>query len=375
VLDYVSTLRPYESGNWRRICDDCGEPRMARDLTKKSDGFWYCPPCANKIPAIELDLRKANGPAGITRPVPDARPNDSVDIDAHVEGRMLKVLDETTPNRYYDVTTSSSGAVVSGTEAISVAAETIRALYNLIVENKRQTVVISRARTILIRNADWLLTKQYGNALASSSYTAASTATEYGAFTASADPTTATIYSYDVGAAGYALCRAYQLTGDGRYRNAYLAALTCMRRLQCGDLRTTNYCTTADQGTGRRKLGYWTHSFIRGSCGTSPVALSSETPASGSTVATLVGGVTIVFASNVTLASFTVTKPGGGAWGSATLTPAAGSTASSFNYSQGGGLVSTPSGVYTAQVVVDSGDPCKAQVVTWTWTYSPGGGG
>ncbi len=118
----MGTVGSFEKGNYIRCCDSCGARFNRKALTKKADGFYYCNRgCDKLVPAVVLDERIAAAPQLKVRPVPDAKPDNVISVATDIEGRMLNVLDEVAPYRYYDVTVSSSGSIV-GSQDIQAAA-------------------------------------------------------------------------------------------------------------------------------------------------------------------------------------------------------------------------------------------------------------
>ncbi len=170
----------------------------------------------------------------------------------------------TAPYPYWDVTAGSGYAL--GTQSVRSAAWTCIYLYSLISENKRPLVWIARAKVKLRELADFLLQRQAGSASESADLvgligSTATTDLEYGAFL---DPTggastIATGYTEDVGSGGLALLRAYQVLGDVKYRNGYLAAAKCLRRMQCGGKLTSGFSASDSSGTGAYNPGTFIH--------------------------------------------------------------------------------------------------------------------
>lgn len=182
----------------------------------------------------------------------------------HNEGELLNLALNVAPKRWVDAN-AGSGAVL-GEDDVSVSCWAGLYLYAVIAEGRRPKIWIDQATEKLRDLADFLLTQQAGSP---TSWTppfigaTTSTQTEYGAFIkATGDDTSfATAYSEDVAAGGLVLLRAFQLFGDGKYRTGYLAAATCLRRMQQGGKLSTKYAS-ASSGGGRLHTGMWTHRLI-----------------------------------------------------------------------------------------------------------------
>lgn len=236
---------------------------------KKADGLYYCPDDKHLRPAIELDRLNAVSMANI-RVLPRKDPQESVNVNIYqdVEAELFKAVVQFAPYRYADITGGGNPATV-GTRSVLTAAESIRALYNIVTENKRPLTWRTQAKSIMETLADWLLTAQFGSPTATGDYVQASTTMVYGAFfhdgTTAFDVAPITIYSEEVAAGGLAMILAYvtltTVLSRGKYLTGARNAATCLRRMQCGDKRTARYTTKSDQGTDRYHVGMWTYSM------------------------------------------------------------------------------------------------------------------
>lgn len=173
------------------------------------------------------------------------------------------------PYAYVDVT-NGDGATI-GAQSARAAAWAGLYLYELIAENRRPPAWLSRARTKLGELADFLLTQQCGSPTQATDISTAigSTATtdlEYGGFYETNEGAGASllgsVYSETVAIGGLVLLRAYQLLGVGAHKDGYQAAMTCLRRMQCGGKLTNNHSSLDSAGSGRWNSGMWTHRMV-----------------------------------------------------------------------------------------------------------------
>ncbi len=248
------------------MCDVCGRRRPGSKF-RVVDGIWICDLNNSHngyIPESVLErvpYVNTKGP----EPIKDAKPYAPHDTFEAREADLLNFVCAQAPYGEFNVTASKE----AGAPANSVrgAAWAALYLYDIIAEATRPVRWVTQATTKLRVLADYLLTRQCGGAYADSEIataigTTATTDLEYGGFVSLvADPTSTigSVYSEDVGAAGLALLRAYQTLGDAKYQDGYRAALTCLRRMQCGGKLTTRYATTSLTGEARLNTGMWTH--------------------------------------------------------------------------------------------------------------------
>lgn len=263
----------YKFKDYPRVCDFCAVTWNVSQLVKKADGRYACPDCKHLRIALDLDrLNAANMAKLRVLPRKDVKEGVNVNIYQEIEAELFKVVVAHAPYRYLDVTSGNPARV--GDPSILTAAESIRALYDIVQEGKRPAVWRTQARTVIGTLADWLLQYQFGSptGITADWSGVASTATYYGSFYYTSTPATAfvvpfsfTVTSEDVGAGGLALIYAYNLATNpakkAAYRTAALNALYCLRLMQCGDKRTTDYTTRSNQGTDRYHVGMWTHSM------------------------------------------------------------------------------------------------------------------
>ena len=260
----------YRDRDYPRVADCCGVVYNVSKLVKKADGLYYCPEHRKFQVGIDLSRQNARAPVIKVLPRKDPKVRDNINIYRDREGELLRLVCEHAPYRYIDVTNGDGARLFWAGAFMGVlcAAESIRALYDMIVEGKRPLVWITEARAAIPALAEFLLYAQFGGPYAASTgdYNQASTETVWGAFAynraslfTAADPIT--IYSEEVAAGGLAMVYAYNLTGDRKYLTSAKMAATCLRRMQCGDLLATKYATQTDLGTDRYHVGMWTHSM------------------------------------------------------------------------------------------------------------------
>lgn len=363
----------YRPRDYPRVADCCGVTWNVSKLVKKEDGLFYCPDHRGFIPPITLSKANARAPVIKILPRKDPKVRENIGIYQDEEAKLRWLLVDVAPFQYWDAT-NGDGAIVTAAGAgrgILAAAESIRAHYDILAEDKRPLLWMIQADTEIIRLADWLLQWQFGSPTATGDYVVASTATPYGAFAYDNGSTDFSslairIYSEEVAAGGLAMVYAYNRNPTApKYLTAARNAATCMRRMQCGDKLTTDYTTTLDQGTIRYHTGIWTHSFTYGNTCTTPTVTSETTTVNGSSF----DPVTIVFSAPVKVTAFTVTYPFGSVPGA--VVPALGGTSATWTFTPSPGFWPN-SGPDTATVTADAG-LCSAQTPTWSITVIPAG--
>lgn len=263
----MSTVRSYERGNYRRVCDICATLYNRSELTKRADGKYYCPKEAGERTRIELDRLMAGRKLPQVKPVIDAQGRNNVDVYQAHESVLFNYLVErpivdatATGGLRYGVPPADTISVAGpgpGTPSSTFdvgAAETINYLHALIQEGARPSRWITDATRKLRELADWLLSRQYGSPSAPAGVgDVASTDTRYG--------NQNEVFGTCFQPVGLAYIKAYEILGDQKYLTAATIAATCLRRMQCGDLRTSNYSTTSNLGTSRLHIGWPTDTF------------------------------------------------------------------------------------------------------------------
>lgn len=270
----MSTASPYVPRDYRRACDQCGVIWNVSQLSRREDGMYYCPDDNDRWTAREKDRLSAQQAGPRWRQAPTVRaPHAEVDTFQAEEGRILDLLNASmaggvAPYQTFDVTNGSGANANSQT--ISTSGYVIIYCYGIVTENTRPAHWITNCKSIIKTCADYLITKQFGQAsaiAANSNYTAASTAMAYGGVTinittppAGDTHNTATVTSGDTGLALLAWVYAYRVLGDFNYILAARMAATCLRRMQRGDAVTTQYATTTVGGTTRLRTNMFTNS-------------------------------------------------------------------------------------------------------------------
>jgi hypothetical protein len=326
-----------------RQCDICGRRYIfPQEFRKGPNDWWYCrASCAADIgnTGFEQNQRRVAAAGQIKEPnaPPGARPLQYDDL-YYSEVRLFDMIvnmpwrDGTTNRLGFPPATfvprygSGQPAPQTGPFGGLVVGYAGDYLYKLIKEARRPTAWEAQAKRKLRELADYALENQYG--APGGRAVSGPTATEYGGFSFASNPTT--VFSMHVSGCGRLLVQAFDVLGDDKYRDGARMALTCMRRMQCGDLRTSNYSTTTDLGTGRKLLRYWTYVMTPATCAAIPnVFASSVTPVDGATgVCRNFGPVylQIDFPSLVTLTAWNANGPPVSG-----VTPALGSSAASFS--------------------------------------------
>lgn len=277
----MGAVTGYVPQDYRRVCDMCGVLRN-RSKLRKMDGLYICDYHKGERTRQELNrenirLRKTYRIVS----VPDGKPQDRVapDMYSDDEARLFNFLVNqpvdykhwqgevvvqrgVSPVDFWDVTngdggprTTSSGGQTLPTAALSIdaASETIRYLYDLLIDNRRPVDWMDDATRKLRELADFLLASQLGNPNGSSAdiRNVAATASFYGSFDHIYAGSSAE-YSGVAAGALYALLLAFRRLGGVKYLEGARQAATFLRRTQCGDLQTFN---PASNGSARFHYG------------------------------------------------------------------------------------------------------------------------
>jgi hypothetical protein len=279
------------------------------------------------------------------------------------------------PEEFLLVTSGAGGLDSIQAYSVSTAGATMEYLYNLMTAKKRPASWDGQARRKMRELADWLLTVQYGAPGATGEWAVPVSATEAGAYSGydSSHAYYGRLFSYQTGVAMKGMLRAYQIFADPRYLQSAKEAARCLRRWQCGDLRNTNFSSTASAGGGPYHHGVWTSSLTLAGCIDSPVPVASIT--SGvivlpSTPSESDFEVTVQMAGPVTWGTWTaIHRPSGNpATWNTTLQDADTWTK---NASLPGPLQLNV--WYDVTVTADLADPCKAQVISFSVFFQGGG--
>ncbi len=268
----MAYTRPIE---WRpetflRPCDLCGIRWRANELVRSSDGKFRCIRWCVEETQLDRDKISAASRTG-ARDAPPAPFGVPYALkDAYGEEGILfnflanaPIVDSGWPTgRRQGAAPGQSfqplGRVQTsqGVYNLTAAGETMRYLYGLIVENKRPTSWITRARVKLRELADWVFTIQSGfganvNATKSNSFS-------YGcAFSSGTNPGLAA----DQGRLGLGVMFAYQLFGDAKYLAQARGFANFLTNMQQGGLLTAGFSSTDAAGTIPVNYGTWTRSL------------------------------------------------------------------------------------------------------------------
>ncbi len=270
---YTRPIR-WEPGTFLRPCDLCGIRFRANQLIRSTDGKFRCLRWC--VEETQLDRDRASAAASRRReapPPPFGAPYLFKDIYS-IEGVLFDFLAN---NRYRDTANPSAGSggvrfgappettfrnlgltPASSTTfySFTCAGEAMRYLYGLIVENKRPTSWIVRAKAKLRELADYLIGAQVGFGTLPSETKANSI--RYGMLFPSSSPTTS-----EAGSCGLGLMYAYMLFGDVKYLTSARAVADWLTNMQQGGLLTSAFSSTDSAGANRINYGTWTRSCDR----------------------------------------------------------------------------------------------------------------
>lgn len=223
-----------------------------------------------KIPeddARVIEPLDPNPSGGLPNFHPPIKPDDTYNLQGHIElyklseAAIFNFLLKMSPYRYLDIS-FGDGAIVDAGDDSTAIGYVCQYFGTLILEDSRPLIWINKAKESLRTLADFLLTTQRGSPTEAAANIAAfgaatATSVDYGGFLRF----TVSIYSEGQGACGLALYYAYRILGDIKYRNGYLAALTCLRRMQCGGLLTNKYAVIT-AGGARFNSGMWSNTMV-----------------------------------------------------------------------------------------------------------------
>jgi len=270
----VSYTRPitFEAGKFLRSCDICGIRFRANQLTRGPDGKFRCIRWCAEQTQLERDRISADSNKRREAPPPPFGVPYSFK-DAHMEEAVLfnflanvRVTDSGWPG---GIRFGASPAtlfrgkdqVTQGAYSALSAGETMRYLHGLIVENRRPTAWISRAKVKLAELADWTITQQQGFGVSPGS--TKSNDIIYGMVAlGSANPPL-----LDQASLGLGMLRAFQVLGTSSYLSSaqgFAHGLVTWQRL---DLRTNGYTVTSNLGANRIAYGAWTNLASIGAAG------------------------------------------------------------------------------------------------------------
>jgi hypothetical protein len=278
--------RRKRSNDYLRSCDYCGRLVLRSTMVKK-DNYLACKDDARGRERVTLD--KANAANVVPRrwkPAKSRLSDRDNEIDAYQDDEAVAFnalavdgwigadgvfRQGAAPYEYIDYSGPGHGQptpIPTGlTETARCAGWTIDYLYKVLVENKRPASWLANATRKITELGTWLLANQFGGS---------ATATVYGGFPRDGQAgSTATIWAEDQGVALLGLVRAFQVSGNMSYMLGARRAATCLRRLQCGGLRTTGYLS-GDLSGGIFQVGPFPTNMVATSPFTTTTAVSTD---------------------------------------------------------------------------------------------------
>lgn len=263
---YVRPIK-FEPGTFLRSCDTCGVRFRANELVRGSDGHFRCRRWCAEITQLDRDRiaaasdRRREAPAppyGVPYVFGDAYEQEGVLFNFLAN---MPVVDPSWPGGQRlgaapgTVMRSLGHAQVTpGSYSAISAGETMRYLYQLIVENQRPTSWITRARIKLRELADWILSRQIGFGV--SPLSTKSTNVQYGGTSTGTFPNS--YVSADLGCLGLAQVCAYLIFGDAKYLASARGFANILTNLQQGGLLTSGFSSSDAAGTIPVTYGTWT---------------------------------------------------------------------------------------------------------------------
>lgn len=263
---YVRPIK-FEPGTFLRSCDTCGVRFRANELVRGSDGHFRCRRWCSEETQLDRDrIAAASDRRREAPPPPYGTPY--VFGDAYEQEGVLfnflanmPVVDSAWPGgqrlgaapatifRSLGHTQVNQG--IAGSYSPVAAGETMRYLYQLIVENKRPTSWITRARAKLRELAEWVYSTQFGFGLVPSQ--TLSNSIFYGACNT-------TIKTAEQGCMGLGMLYAYLALGDAKYLASARGFADALTNRQQGGLLVTEFSSSDAAGTIPVNYGTWTRS-------------------------------------------------------------------------------------------------------------------
>lgn len=246
----MSTVGPYSPRDYRRVCDICGVLYNRSALVKRDDGLFYCPDDTGGLTARGKDRLNALQSSGRKKVRTESKPRSELPTYEAEEARVFNLItSDVYPYRYKDVTSGMPTTLVDAVPNVLALATSVKYLYDLYAENKRPQRWRDIALDKIARNADRLLTFQYGS---DEGYAAAYGTFQYGLVTATAGigSTNATCHSM------LAFIYAYRLIGATKYIRAARRCATLLRRMQRCDALTT--------GAAAGRTNFWPSGTLDG---------------------------------------------------------------------------------------------------------------
>lgn len=304
----MATDTGYAKRDYLRVCDICGHRWHRSKLKPIGEMRLACPDDYKGLTAEQISRHNANARPLVVKAVKNPKPDGFVDIYQQAEARIFNLLVNepvTYPDvsRYEDPHYVSAGFATAyaagrlrgtrrgvapqdqwqisgargaplgeeqspeddGTDpaeaTIMSAAETMRYLYELIVDDRRPRQWIRDSTRKFTELADFLLTRQFGSPSANAYLSgAAATTARYGGFSHYPDnviqPHSDSAGIGDVAAGLYALTRAAQILGTPKYIQGARRCATFLRRAQCCDLTTNFWSTNGDPSVASPRFHY-----------------------------------------------------------------------------------------------------------------------
>lgn len=260
-MAYVRPIK-FEPGTFLRPCDTCGIRFRANELVRGSDGHFRCRRwCAeqtqldrDRIAAASDRRREAPPPPyGVPYTFGDTYEQEGILFNFLANQRIVDsgwaggARRGAAPGQTFRA--GGQVQVTQGSYSPTSAGETMRYLYQLIVENQRPTSWITRAREKLRELADWVYSRQFGIGTSPSA-------------TKSADPRYGSMpgvyLSAEIGCLGLGQLLAYKALGDSKYLTSARGFASFLTNLQQGGLLTTGFSSSDAAGTIPINYGTWT---------------------------------------------------------------------------------------------------------------------
>lgn len=257
--------RRRRSHDYLRSCDYCGRLVLRSSMVKK-DNYLACKDDARGRERVTLDkANAANVTPRMWKPARSRLSDRDNEIDVYqadeavafnaiaVDGCVgadgafrqgwapYELIDTSGPGEGQPMT--APGALSETPRCAGWAAEY---LYGVLSENKRPATWLTNATRKIRELADWLLGRQFVSSATSSMYGGFPRDGTAGSYS--------TVYAEDTAMGMLALLRAYQVTSTITYLLGARRSATCLRRMQCCGLRTSNY-VVSDAGGGRFQPG------------------------------------------------------------------------------------------------------------------------
>lgn len=263
-MAYVRPIR-FEPGTFLRPCDTCGARFRANELVRGSDGFFRCLRwCAEQTQLDRDRISAASNKRREAPPPPFGIPYLQKD-NYGAEGIVFNFLANAAVVDSGWTGGRRAGAapgtifrslgysqVTQGSYSATSAGETMRYLYQLLVENKRPTAWLTRAKLKLRELADWVISQQDGFGV-NAAHTKSNSAL-YGSCALGGS----TLLAADHGRLGMGMVLAYKLLTDVRYLTSARAFADFLTNLQQGGLLTSGFSSTDSAGSSRINYGTWT---------------------------------------------------------------------------------------------------------------------